>query len=189
MELKSARAELTDSKQQNSDLKQQITALTQHIATLSQQNTALTASLKAAESLAAASKLQAADSGSGGAEAVRSAASISALQKEVSERPAAEWSAGAVIYWVERVFGAEHKSAQISEFVRELKSCAIGAASEVVGGQRLLSFRVKDFRLRKLTDSETLELITEAIESLKTGGGAKSGAEAVSPNAFVTRCV
>ncbi len=153
--------------------KEKSTAQTQQILVLTQHNAALTANLKAAESLAAASKVQAAGSGgsggSGAGEAVRSVASISALQKEVTERPVTEWSAGAVIYWVERVFGAEHKSAQISEFVRELKSCAIGAASEVVGGQRFLSFKIKDLRALKLSDLDAIELVMESIDQLKDG--------------------
>ncbi len=59
--------------------------------------------------------------------------------------------------------------------MRELKASAIGTASEVVGGQRLLSFRVKDFRAHKMMDLESVDLLTEAIESLKIG--AKTGSD------------
>ncbi len=118
------------------------------------------------------SKAAAASNGGGGGGAaaaaadVRSAESMSALRAEAMHRPVNEWSAGAVIYWVERVFTAEHKSAQTSEFVNELRVRALGASSEVVTGYRLVAFKLKDFRLHTLTDLESVELITESIDSL-----------------------
>ncbi len=57
----------------------------------------------------------------------------------MSNRPPNEWSAGAVVYWVEHVFGRERKLSQISEFVTELKlRCSRGDVT--VAGTGLAQF-------------------------------------------------
>ncbi len=95
-------------------------------------------------------------------------------QTEVNDRPANEWSAGGVIYWVENVFAREHKTAQISEFVKELKARA-QSARDSISGQRLLGLtHIKPFVDLKLTDLIAMQSIQDAIDTLKAPPTAKN---------------
>ncbi len=139
--------------------------------------TALDVHLKAADSLAAASKVRI-------AELEKRLAERDSKQflAEIRGRPPKEWRAETVVYWVEYVFGAEHKSAQITEFVKELKartdkpnagSGGSGGGGGAVTVSVLLSLaqaQMKTYRELKLSDPQTIELLQGSIESLKADG-------------------
>ncbi len=154
-------------------LTSQVKSLSDQVQSEQRQRIVLSTQLKAAESLAAASKQQ-----------------ITELQNrlmdrdskqfldEVNDRSPNGWSGAAVVYWVEHVFGREHKTAQISEFVTELRS------RPGLSGSDLLSLTtIKQFRALKLLDVATIELFQDAIEALKQrpnksaaeGGSGSSG--------------
>ncbi len=128
--------------------------------------------LAAAESLSATSKRRILE-----LEARLADTESKGARTEIAEKSVAEWSAGAVIYLVERIFSAEHKTAQISEFVKELKiragaEAGTGAGSAntaepVTGAVLLGTTQIKHFRALKLSDPETMELLQEKIEALK----------------------
>ncbi len=135
--------------------------------------------LKAAESLAAASKSRIA-----ALENRLMEIASKPLLAEISDRPPNEWSGAAVVYWVEHVFGREHKTAQITEFVNELRTRIQSAAPngsgsgsggsgsesglEVVTGQVLLSLtRINQFKALKLVHMESIEALDASIERLR----------------------
>ncbi len=137
----------------------------------------ITAQLKASDSLAAASKLRISQ-----LEGRLFEISVKPLRTEIQNRPANEWSAEAVLYWVEHVFGAEHKTAQISGFVKELKAresttvessgsgsgSGSGGDSGAITGSVLLSLnQIKQFKALGLTHLESIEMIETSIESLR----------------------
>ncbi len=166
-----------------------VKALTDQLAERTKQLDAATQQLKAIESLAAASKSRITE-----LEQQLMEVGSKQYQTEVSDRPTNEWSAGAVIYWFESVFGRQHKTAQISEFVKELKSRADikesaspsppgGVGFGAVTGAVLLSLaRVAQFRALKLTDLESMERVQDAIDVLRQTSGKQSAAAAGNGN-------
>ncbi len=96
---------------------------------------------------------------------------------EISARPPNEWSAETTVYWVEHIFAPEHKIAEISEFVKELKARAgSNGSGGGVSGSTLLALAlapVTGCREWKLTDKSTVEMLQTAIKALKQSSSAK----------------
>ncbi len=162
-------------------LSAELKAVSLKLQTVTAQLDAETRQRIAADSLAAASKLRISE-----LERLLSDRDSKQFIAEMSDRQASEWSAGTVVYWVEHVFGREHKTAQITEFVSELKFRATGS-SAVSGAALIAAAPMKQLRELELNDPQTIETLQGAIESLKHSKSSdsqqhsSSGAEPLPP--------
>ncbi len=134
--------------------------------------------LKAAESFAATSKARIA-----ALEHRLSELDSKSIQSELTDRSPNEWSGVAVAFWAEHVFGREHKTAQITEFVKELRSRLAGKApDQVITGSVLLSLtRIAQFKALKLSDPNTMEAFDVSLEALRLRAAKASGADVLPP--------